>query len=246
MRARVGLFDVVQFGGGSIYHRSSMWPDPNPAATATALAIASRRRSKSKSEQNGSDPEKNCNALLNVSSAAMDCQGLKPAKASSLETCAAACCSDETCTVYQFCAAGEDCDGATGTSAQCWVGKWKNCNGQRKGWKGMGHSGSDPESGGSVSVKGVRIAHNAQGKVGTQATLSLQQTAATTWHYDFCKLLVFAQIAFVKVHVTAESGFPLAVARPTENCTVTVETSTQVTGTITVEVDSSEPSPDFV
>ena len=41
------------------------------------------------------------------------------------------------------------------------------------------------------------------------------------------------------------SGFPQAVARPTTNCTVTVETSEPVTGTITVEVDSSAPSLSF-
>jgi len=49
-----------------------------------------------------------------------------------------------------------------------------------------------------------------------------------------------------KVHVSAAEGFPLAVARPTNNCTVMVETSTKVTGTITVEVDSSDPDPNFV
>jgi hypothetical protein len=35
------------------------------------------------------------------------------------------------------------------------------------------------------------------------------------------------------------------VARPTKNCTLVVETSVPVTGTVTVEVDSSDPSPAF-
>jgi len=44
---------------------------------------------------------------------------------------------------------------------------------------------------GAVEISGVRIAHNAMshGK-GTQATLSVTQTAATFWHYDFCDTLV--------------------------------------------------------
>ena len=132
-------------------------------------------------------------------------------------------------------------------------------------------SPADPE--GALTIQGVRIAHNSMGKVntapacsstaqtalasltlecavlqalGTQAELSLTQTAAKTWHYDFCPLLVFPQIASVKVHVVAESGFPVAVARPPQGCNVVVETETVVTGTITVEVDSSEPSPSFV
>ena len=132
-------------------------------------------------------------------------------------------------------------------------------------------SPADPE--GALTIQGVRIAHNSMGKVnaapglqlhcpdcvasltlecavlqalGTQAELSLTQTAAKAWHYDFCPLLVFPQIASVKVHVVAESGFPVAVARPPQGCNVVVETETAVTGTITVEVDSSEPSPSFV
>jgi hypothetical protein len=63
--------------------------------------------------------------------------------------------------------------------------------------------------------------------------------------FDFCAQLLFPQIAYAKVHVTAASGFPTAVARPAQNCTLLVETSVAVTGTITVEVDSSQPSLDF-
>ena len=57
--------------------------------------------------------------------------------------------------------------------------------------------------------------------------------------------LVFPQIAIVRVHVSAASGFPNAVARPAVGCTVTVETEQPMTGSITVDVDSSEPSPKF-
>jgi hypothetical protein len=65
----------------------------------------------------------------------------------------------------------------------------------------------------------------------------------SVWTFDFCNVLVYPLIAYTKVHVTADAGFPLAVARPTVNCTVVVETSTPVTGMITVEVDSSVPFP---
>ena len=29
----------------------------------------------------------------------------------------------------QWCGEGGKCDGATGTDAQCWVGKWSDCGG---------------------------------------------------------------------------------------------------------------------
>ncbi len=57
--------------------------------------------------------------------------------------------------------------------------------------------------------------------------------------------LVFPAIAIVRVHVSAASGFPNAVARPSVGCTVTVQTEQPMTGSITVDVDSSEPSPKF-
>ena len=56
---------------------------------------------------------------------------------------------------------------------------------------------------------------------------------------------VLIVIFHLQVHIMAASGFPTAVARPTQNCTLLVETSMPVTGTLTVEVDSSEPSNDF-
>ena len=176
-----------------------------------------------------------------------ECTGLKElAAAKTLEACAAACCADAACSVYQFCAAGGGCDGATGTDAQCWHGDMHSCGGgTRAGWVGMGNGGPPPVS--SADIQGVRIAHNSMTSqaIGTQATLSLTQQAATRWDYDFCSLLVFAQIAIVRVHVVAAAGFPKAVARPPDGCKVTVETEQPVSGTITVDVDSSKPSPKF-
>ena len=45
------------------------------------------------------------------------------------------------CTVYQFCGAGGDCDGATGNRSQCWTGQFSGCDsGTRKGWVGTATS----------------------------------------------------------------------------------------------------------
>ena len=57
---------------------------------------------------------------------------------------------------------------------------------------------------------------------------------------------VLLRQALVRVHVVAASGFPLAVARPPQGCKLTVETSEPVVGTVTVDVDSSAPSTQFV
>jgi len=207
-----------EFGGGSIYHR------PSTRARRSAA----------------------CPARLNVSVAGRECQGLSlVGGASTLDECKAACCGDDRCTVYQFCEAGGACDGATGAAAQCWAGDIGGCtSGERRGWVGMGGSAAPAPP---VQVEGVRIAHNSmEGQaVGTQATLSLTQSAATRWAFDFCKQLVFPTIATVRVHVVAASGFPAAVARPPDGCRVTVETQEALTGTITVEVDSSAPSAEF-
>jgi hypothetical protein len=102
----------------------------------------------------------------------------------------------------------------------------------------------------SVAVEGVLIAHNSFGAANpraTRATLSLSQTAATTWLFNFCDVLVFPTIARATiVSLTAASGFPVAVARPPTNCTVLVETSEPVTGEMSVTADSSQLSSQFV
>jgi hypothetical protein len=99
----------------------------------------------------------------------------------------------------------------------------------------------------AILIEGVRIAHNAMPNkvLGTKAELSLTQLDAKVWHYDFCDLLVFPQIATVKFHVMAAVGFPVAVARPPQGCAVVIETTERMTGTIVVEVDSSKPSKSF-
>jgi len=86
-------------------------------------------------------------ARLNVTAANLNCPGLKHRNAASEEGCAAACCDDPSCTVYQWCAGGQGaCDGATGTDPQCWAGDFGNCarGQQRKGWVGMGGSAATP------------------------------------------------------------------------------------------------------
>lgn len=228
-----------EFGGGSIYHCSKA----AFAAGQCAAESAARRRGDLRGAR-----AKNCTSLFNASTAGLDCQGMEnAAHATSLQTCAAACCASGSCSAYQWCAAGADCDGMTPgmPGGQCWLGSFAECSGTRKGWEGKGTPGPVPP--GPVTVTGVRVAHNAfsHSAVTTQATKTLTQTAATAWLFDFCDVLLFPQIATAKVHVSAASGFPVAVARPTTNCTLLVETSEAVTGTVTVEVDSSEPNPDF-
>ena len=94
------------------------------------------------------------------------------------------------------------------------------------------------------SIKGVRIAHNSMksGVKGTRSIKSLTQNASTNWFFDFCDELVFQQIASVRINIVAETGFPRAISRPPDGCKVLVETDIAVTGTIEVEVDSSEAS----
>ena len=68
-----------------------------------------------------------CNRL-NVSAANVDCQGLLHRNAASEESCAATCCDDATCTVWQWCAGGQGtCYGATGPHPQCWTGAFSDC-----------------------------------------------------------------------------------------------------------------------
>lgn len=128
-----------------------------------------------------------------------------------------------------------------------WLASW-----QEFGGGSIFHQPSPPDSStqadpeGGLTIEGVRIAHNSMPNVlGTQAEISLTKTEAKIWLYDFCPLLVFPQIATVKFHVMAASGFPQAVARPPEGCKVVIETSEPMTGTIVVEVDSSAPSTSF-
>jgi len=102
---------------------------------------------------------------------------------------------------------------------------------------------------GPVTVRGSRIEMNSftGGAGGSRAAMALTQTAATQWAFDFCDRLVFPSIArVISVTVSAASGFPVAVARPPVGCTLLVETSAAVTGTVSVEVDSSSIDADYV
>ena len=138
-----------EFGGGSIYHRLTL---PSPSSDSRAVS--------------GVD----CSlARFNVSAANKECQGLTRLDVTSRDACAAACCADKTCSVYQWCAAGGTCEGATGTDAQCWAGDVSGCTGgERKGWIGRSATPATPV----VVIKGVRISHNSMGTAkSTQATL---------------------------------------------------------------------------
>merc|ERR1712070_106567 len=100
----------------------------------------------------------------------------------------------------------------------------------------------------SLKVTDVRFEDNyfsGQGR-GSRATLSKTVSNATTTTFDFCDSLIFPQIMTAKVNVIAEAGFPRAIARPTKDCTVVVETDMAVTGILTVDVDSSEIGGHFI
>ena len=220
-----------KFGGGSIYHRDAIWP-----------TAAEQTRDWD-----------NCSARFNASLDGVACMGMTRASSGDAteDACAAACCADASCSAWQWCK-DDSCDGVSaGGGPQCWTGARSECtgHGSRAGWVGRSAAGPPaPPAPSPIAISGVRIAHNdfTHGAVGTQATKSLTQTAATTWAFDFCAELLFAQIAVTHVHVVAASGFPIAVARPATGCTLTVETSEAVTGTITVDVDSSAPSAKFL
>ena len=85
---------------------------------------------------------------------------------------------------------------------------------KRQGWQGMGiatpRPAAPPAPPVKPSVTGVRIEHNSFAKSGkaSKATLSLAQTAATEWWFDFCDVLIFKQIAITKVR-DARSAAPL-------------------------------------
>ena len=100
----------------------------------------------------------------------------------------------------------------------------------------------------NATAVGTRIESNSftGGGRGSRVTQSLTQAAATAWSFDFCDSLVFSSIARVSVEVVASAGFARAQARPPVGCTVLVETDAPVTGTVSVTVDSSALSTDFI
>ena len=102
----------------------------------------------------------------------------------------------------------------------------------------------------AVTVEGVSIESNSfsgQTGAGTKATLTQTFTNnQTQWLFNFCPQLVFPTIATVDVNFLADAGFPRVVARPPSGCSVTVESDVAFTGSVTVKVDSSRPSPELI
>ena len=108
---------------------------------------------------------------------------------------------------------------------------------------------STPTSNASaVSVSGTLIEANSFGgrAAGSRVTQVVTLANAATATVDFCAALVFPSINHVTLSVTATAGFPVAVARPPTGCSVVVETSTAMTGSIAVTVDSSAQSAGFI
>merc|ERR1712066_490071 len=73
----------------------------------------------------------------------------------------------------------------------------------------------------------------------SRASQTLSQTSATAWRFDFCHQLVVPRIASARVNLQVQEGFPRHAVRPTENCTLLVETDVPVSGIMTVDVDIS-------
>jgi hypothetical protein len=63
----------------------------------------------------------------------LQCEGLRAAPAASEAQCAAACCSDATCSVYQWCGASGEC-AAQGHNA-CWIGSLAGGCSAVQGWR---------------------------------------------------------------------------------------------------------------
>jgi len=77
----------------------------------------------------------------------------------------------------------------------------------------------------------------------TKETAQLRQVNAQTWTFDFTDRLLFSKIETVDYSIQIEgSTFARHTARPPVGRTVTIETDTPVTATVTVTVDQSVPS----
>lgn len=64
--------------------------------------------------------------------AGLQCSGLRAVSAATADACAAACCADETCELYQFCdgSAGNKC----GPAGSCWIGAMPDSCTPESGW----------------------------------------------------------------------------------------------------------------
>jgi hypothetical protein len=82
--------------------------------------------------------------------------------------------------------------------------------------------------------------HNAGQTRGSTATVVYELKNESSHVFDICDQLVFSTIATARVFFTAEgTGFPQYQARPPLGCAINADFSEPVTGTVTVEVDSS-------
>lgn len=116
------------------------------------------------------------------------------------------------------------------------------------------HMPTPDGNGAAPVVVGSLIAGNsfnggsAQG-VSTKSSLTLTSAVPIDrWYFDFCDWLLFPRnIVSMQLSVASDAGFPIAVARPPQgNCTVMVETSIPVKGSITLAVDTADVSGGFV
>jgi len=169
------------------------------------------------------------------------CNGLHATHAgdASKDACQQACCDTPGCGTWQWTPLGTADEG-------CWTGV--SCGGGHAPPSVKWVGGSRSATPVAVKVIDVRVEDNyfAETGRGTRATMSREVSNATSTTFDFCDRLIFPQIKTAKVSVIAEVGFPRAVARPTKDCSVVVETDMAVTGVLTVDVDSSEIGGHFI
>jgi hypothetical protein len=108
---------------------------------------------------------------------------------------------------------------------------------------------STPSTNGTaVGVTGTLIADNSfSGRgAGTRVTQTISVVNTSSVDFNFCSSLVFPTISRVSASAIISAGFPVLVARLPVGCTVTVEISEALTGSVSVTVDSSSLSTDFI
>jgi len=100
----------------------------------------------------------------------------------------------------------------------------------------------------NLKVAGVRIEDNAFTSTprASRATRSLYQQNATQWSFDFCDVLIFPTIVSAHASLQADYGFATVVTRPANGCKVLAETDKAISGTVTIEVDTSALDPGFM
>jgi hypothetical protein len=96
-------------------------------------------------------------------------------------------------------------------------------------------------------VKDSRIENNVfsqwtgfPGAKATKASMSLTQSNATQWLFNFSSILIFPTITRVRHSLSSADGFARTIARPARGAVVLIETDLPVTGTVLVDVDTAE------